>query len=386
MSPPFASVVVPAYNRLDLVRPVLDAFATQRAPAPFEVIVVDDGSEPPASIVMAGRDDRFRLLSQPNRGRAAAVNAGLAAARGSIVIVCDSDVVPDDDFLEGHLAFHREHPAVEDTHLGALAWGVEPGPFATLLGPRANPRMTGITGAVPWTLWYTDNWSVKRPLVDSGLARFDEAFRAWGWEDLELARRLAVRGIRNHATPAAAGRHLQAPTLESMLEKFAGSVPNLLRLATLVGHDAHVDGWLSLRHATPPLVEAGEAILRHAVRRIERLSDRLPLLRPNVATTLGVNLSNAVFRCGMQRGFVSAGLHAPDTHASATAAEVLLHAYLARVVNAILQAVDSPAAAREFLDDCMRAVAGVGDAAGMHAAFLKRAQGGGSAPSARPAS
>lgn len=382
MTRPLASVVVPVHNRLELVRPVLDAFATQRTPEPFEVIVVDDGSEPPAAAIVAGRDDRFRLLTQPNRGRAGAVNAGLAAARGDVVIVCDSDIVPEPGFVEDHLAFHREHAAVEDTHLGALAWGVEPGPFAALLGPRANPRMTGFEGAVPWTLWYTDNWSVKRALVESGPVRFDETFRAWGWEDLELARRLAVRGVRNHATAAAAGRHLQAPTLESMLAKFAGSVPNLLHLAAGIGRDEHVAGWLSLRRADPRLVDAGEAILRHAVGRIESLSGRLNRLHTDVVRILAINLSNAVFRCGVQRGFVGAGLHQPDSPPGATAAEVQLHAYLVRVVAAILRAVDTPDEARRFVDDCARTGAIVGGGGDVLGAFLERVEGGPRGPHA----
>lgn len=382
MTRPLASVVVPVHNRLELLRPVLAAFATQRTREPFEVIVVDDGSEPPAAAVAAGRDERFRLLAQPNRGRSGAVNSGLAAARGDVVIVCDSDIVPDPGFIEDHVAFHRWHPAAEDTLLGALAWGVAPGPFAELLGPRANPRMTGFEGTVPWTLWYTDNWSVKRALVDSGAVRFDEAFRAWGWEDLELARRLATRGVRNHVTATAAGRHLQAPALESMLAKFAGSVPNLLRLAAGVGRDEHVDGWLSLRRADPRLVDAGEAILRGAVGRIGSLSGRLGLLRPEVVRILGINLSNAVFRCGIQRGFVATGLHQPGSPASGTAAEVQLHAYLARVVAAILRTLDTPDDSRRFIDECTRAVAVAGTGDDLLGAFLERVEGGPRAPQA----
>lgn len=39
MPQPIASVVVPVYNRLDLAKPVLDAFAAQRTTAAFVVIV-----------------------------------------------------------------------------------------------------------------------------------------------------------------------------------------------------------------------------------------------------------------------------------------------------------------------------------------------------------
>jgi tetratricopeptide (TPR) repeat protein len=42
-----ASVVIPAYNRLDLLRPVLEGFLRERRTSAFELLVVDDGSTPP---------------------------------------------------------------------------------------------------------------------------------------------------------------------------------------------------------------------------------------------------------------------------------------------------------------------------------------------------
>lgn len=358
MIEPVASVVVPVYNRLDLARPVLDAFASQRTTHPFEVLVVDDGSDPPASTAMAGRDSRFRLLVQPNRGRSAAINTGLTAARGEIMIVCDADIVPTTGFVEEHLAFHRDHPAVEDTHLGEVTWGVAPPAVAALLGPRANPRMLGLTGPVPWTLWYTDNWSLKRQLVDSGVVRFDEAFRTCYWEDLELAHRLANRGIRNQATGSAEGRHLQCRSLDERLDVFSKSVPNLLHLAGRVEHDASVLSWLAHRSATPRLVAAGEGILRRSIAHIEAVAGRLPELDQGLVRILGTSLSAAVFRCGMQRGFVEmqAASNAPPA-GDVVKATMLPNADLVRSTIAVLITTGQTDAARMLLDFSSRRVA-----------------------------
>lgn len=60
------SVVIPAYNRLDLLKNSLSAFAAQTAACPFEVIVIDDGSEPP--VVIDGLGSRFKLIRQVNLG------------------------------------------------------------------------------------------------------------------------------------------------------------------------------------------------------------------------------------------------------------------------------------------------------------------------------
>lgn len=375
MTAPLVTVVVPAFNRLHLVSQVLDGFARQQTKAASEVILVDDGSEPPAVGVITGRDGRFRILRQPNRGRASAINAGLAAARGQILIVCDSDIVPTPGFIDEHVAFHSREHAVEDTHLGGLNWGITPIPFAALLGPRANPRMVGLEGEVPWTLWYTDNWSFKRQLFDAGIVRFDEAFHLWGWEDLELGHRLATLGIRNVATAAACGLHLQCATLDGMLKRFAGSVPNLLHLANCVFHDETVDRWLEHRHTSVPLVDAGERILRDTVQRLESSHRLLGGLESSLYQEVCTRLSHAVFRCGMQRGFLQADAVPPEQSAGdqlLVETAILPYADLVRTVYVALQAFGMSSDAQELADHSIRTVNEMCKDAQITARFVSR--------------
>src|SRR5262249_17314869 len=81
------SVVVAVYNGADLLHEALESIAGQTL-EPADVIIVDDGStDASASVaesVAAGRDG-WRLIRQPNRGPAAARNAGIAAASGALV-------------------------------------------------------------------------------------------------------------------------------------------------------------------------------------------------------------------------------------------------------------------------------------------------------------
>lgn len=386
MTEPVATVVVPAFNRLDLVSRVLDGFAGQRTTIPWEVIVVDDGSEPPAADVIAGRDRRFRLIRrQPNRGRASAINAGLAAARGQILIICDSDIVPAPLFIDEHVAFHAQNKAAEDTHLGALSWGLSPPPFATFLGPRANPRMVGLEGEVPWTLWYTDNWSFKRLLVDAGIIHFDETFRVWGWEDIELAHRLAASGVRNVSTSAARGLHLQYPTLDHMLMKFAGSVPNLIHLASRVGHDDTVTQWLAHRYTSLPLVEAGESILRRSITLVAPVAERHLGIDNTLFRVLSTGLSDAVFRCGMQRGFVESE-GASDALPACDVAKfaMLPHADLVRITVAVLINSGQTEAARMLLAFSSQRVAEASGDKDLATQFIGRATAFRSPPAAHP--
>lgn len=295
------SVVIPAFNRQDLLTPVLEAFATHRAKTPFEVVVVDDGSETPVRI--DGLGENFRLIRQSNRGRAGAVNAGIDAARGEVITLCDSDIVPTAGFVDEHLAFHRQNPGEGATHLGNLVWGAEAGLLGDVLGARANPILDGYKGPVDWTRWFTDNWSFKRSFFDRHAFRFDTAFRKWGWEELELAHRLARHGGTNHASGRATGRHLKPVTLDGLLKSFSGSVPNLLHLARKLGPTTpEVKGWLEFRIASPEMLAACENIVRFGLAMVEGSWPQVQL--PGRANLLfRATVMNSIFGLGLERGF-----------------------------------------------------------------------------------
>ena len=92
------SIVIPAFNeerRLPAAIDAIDAYL-RRAGVDYEIIVVDDGSTDRTSAVVealaAGRRD-LRLVRFPeNRGKGAAVAAGILAARGRDVVFTDADL------------------------------------------------------------------------------------------------------------------------------------------------------------------------------------------------------------------------------------------------------------------------------------------------------
>ncbi|MBV8602778.1 MAG: glycosyltransferase family 2 protein [Candidatus Eremiobacteraeota bacterium] len=82
------SVVIPAYGRPHLLRQALDSvFAQTRAPS--EVLVVDDGSEPPLEHVVS--EYQARYVRRPNGGAGAARNTGFRAASQPWIAFLDSD-------------------------------------------------------------------------------------------------------------------------------------------------------------------------------------------------------------------------------------------------------------------------------------------------------
>src|SRR5689334_5243212 len=111
MPVPEVSVVIPTHNRLEVLAEVLQALESQQGAPPFEVVVVDDGSTDGTGDWLRNRTFRLNLLvlSQENRGPAAARNTGVAVASGRWVAFLGDDTVPSPGWLAVHRAAHRRH-------------------------------------------------------------------------------------------------------------------------------------------------------------------------------------------------------------------------------------------------------------------------------------
>ena len=113
MSEP-VSVIIPTYNRRDYLRQAIASVVTQDHP--FELIVVDDGSDDGTDLIIPGDDHRIRYIRQTNRGAATARNTGLRAASHDLIAFLDSD----DRFVAGKLGLQaaamRAHPQYLVSH------------------------------------------------------------------------------------------------------------------------------------------------------------------------------------------------------------------------------------------------------------------------------
>ena len=91
---PDVSVVIPAYNEAAGIAATIRSVVTSRYRGRIEVIVVDDGSsDGTAAIARDLRSPHVRVVSQPNSGKAGALNRGIAEARSDILILVDGDTV-----------------------------------------------------------------------------------------------------------------------------------------------------------------------------------------------------------------------------------------------------------------------------------------------------
>lgn len=103
------SVIIPAYNRADLLPQTIDSVLAQTQP-PHEIIVVDDGSTDSTPDVLRGYGERIIAIRQANQGRSAARNAGMARATGDALVLLDSDDLLLPESLERRSSFLDANP------------------------------------------------------------------------------------------------------------------------------------------------------------------------------------------------------------------------------------------------------------------------------------
>jgi glycosyltransferase involved in cell wall biosynthesis len=107
---PKVSVIIPAYNRLPMLKEAVDSVLAQDF-EDFELIVVDDGSTDGTADEMKRYGGRVRLLRHPeNRGVSAARNRGILNAKGKYIAFLDSDDLWVKGKLKIQVAFLEDNP------------------------------------------------------------------------------------------------------------------------------------------------------------------------------------------------------------------------------------------------------------------------------------
>lgn len=112
--PPAASIVVAVHDQLVFTRLCLETVLAT-TPPDVEIVVVDNASQDltPAYLAeLADRTGRVRTIcNDTNRGFAVAINQGLTAARGDVLVILNNDTVVGPGWLDG-LARHLADPSV----------------------------------------------------------------------------------------------------------------------------------------------------------------------------------------------------------------------------------------------------------------------------------
>lgn len=195
------SVVVPTFNRREIVKRAVESLFAQNFPAgQYEVIVVVDGSEDGTADALRGMKApcRFRVVEQPNGGLAAARNSGARVAESDLLLFLDDDMLCVPELIEAHVEAHRNAPRTvgfgcillspeSPPSLAAECFNRELGAFYLRQKARDAEAMEDLEHVF-------GNSSLPRELLKEA-GGFDASFRMR--EDLELWVRLAAMKVRS---------------------------------------------------------------------------------------------------------------------------------------------------------------------------------------------
>ena len=185
------TVVVPTYNRARTLEACLQALSIQTLDRnEYEVLVVDDGSRDGTLQVCESakrKIARLRVHQQPNRGPAAARNAGWQRAEAGIVAFTDDDCAPPREWLAQILAPFDADPAL------AGVGGVMITPVGDWVPLSHHSDLTS-PGAADYSRFIGTNNAAYRRNVLEAVGGFDERFRHVSVEDAELYIRVSRIG------------------------------------------------------------------------------------------------------------------------------------------------------------------------------------------------
>lgn len=181
------SVIIPTYNRAETLKEAIDSVLGQSY-REFELIIVDDGSTDQTAEMLAGCEERVRVVRQANRGVSAARNAGVAAARGEWLAFLDSDDLWKPRKLEKQMGWLAAHPQVKICHTDEI-W-IRDGVRVNPMKKHAKPGGWIFEQCLPFCVVSPSSVVVHRSVLET-VGLFDEQLPAC--EDYDLWLRVAMK-------------------------------------------------------------------------------------------------------------------------------------------------------------------------------------------------
>jgi len=160
---PTVSVIIPTYNRKDLLSETLDSLAQQTYPsARFEVILVDDGSTDGTDAIAAEAFPFIlRYFWQSNQGDAAARNLGAQRSQAEFLVFLDDDILVEVGYLTHLIQAHDigQNKIVIGTE---NLWLSESTPFAQSVYASQTLDHARTLVELPFRDVFSNNMSLRR--------------------------------------------------------------------------------------------------------------------------------------------------------------------------------------------------------------------------------
>lgn len=198
------SIIIPNFNGKHLIeKNISKVFSSLENFNDYkEIIFVDDASSDGSKEYLEslkGKDIKISVLqNNKNLGFSSSVNKGVKSAKGEIIILLNTDVAPQKDFL-APLLFNFSDEKV--FAVGAMDKSVENGKIV-LRGRGLGKWMQGFLihrrGEVDKTntLWVSGGSSAFRKSIWDKLGGFNELYNPFYWEDIDLSYRAQKSGYK----------------------------------------------------------------------------------------------------------------------------------------------------------------------------------------------
>lgn len=291
------SVVVPTHNRGRKLQCTVDRLLGCHANAfeEVQVIVVDDGSaDPSASLVepcVVRPPFSLCCIRQSNSGPAAARNTGFRAAKGSVVIFVDDDILVPPELMESHVACHVGKPRRVVFGRSVFRNDGPESPLLSFVGSLdSDLGETAQSEFIRTDIVASGHISVQRAMFDQREGVYRDTLRTPGAEEFELSFRLRQSGIPIIMATRILAIHDQLVNIHSICcqqykygigcAEVAAKVPEATALSQLKhildvnGHGVAADAMLGRLKRLAKRLLSGEGARRAAVD-ITELAERL---------------------------------------------------------------------------------------------------------------
>jgi len=194
------ALVIPAYNRADLIAETIDSALAQHKPF-SEIIVVDDGSTDDTLAVLKKYEGAVTVIATENQGVQAARNTGIRAAKSDYVTVCDSDDLLEPEFLAVFSKWLAAHPSCDLLYSNFVSFNEK-----TVFGDRLSYAPPGLYAdleaqddmwveipelvqrIVKFQILFVTGMTIKRSMFDV-IGGYNVMFNRVGAEDFEFTLR-----------------------------------------------------------------------------------------------------------------------------------------------------------------------------------------------------
>lgn len=196
------SIIIPNYNGAELLRKnlpkVLAAVRNYTDMKAVEIIVVDDGSTDESIEVINGLQNQNLKLIRHNKnfGFSTTVNDGVRKATGEILVLLNTDVIPEENFLKKIVAhFKNENvfavgfmdKSIENDTVVLRGRGIGKWDRGLLMHQKGDVNKTN-------TLWVNGGSGAFRSDIWNKLKGFNSLYNPFYWEDIDLSYRALKQG------------------------------------------------------------------------------------------------------------------------------------------------------------------------------------------------